>query len=57
MMKAKNKVDFSANPQNIEIGDWVVHGGQGTKDKGQRRVVGEVVERVNMQLVKYLLLN
>ena len=47
MMKAKNKVDFSANPQNIEIGDWVVHGGQGTKDKGQRRVVGEVVERVN----------
>jgi ParB-like chromosome segregation protein Spo0J len=23
-MKTKNKVDFSANPENIEVGDWVV---------------------------------
>ena len=47
MMKAKNKVDFSANPHNVQIGDWVVQGGQRTEDKGQRKVVGEVVDRVN----------
>ena len=43
MMKAKNKVDFSANPHNVQIGDWVVNEGQRAKDKGQGNVIGEVI--------------
>ena len=42
--KIKVKTDFCANPHNIQIGDWVVHEGQRTRDKGQRKVTGEFVQ-------------
>ena len=46
-MKNRSNVDLSANPQNIQVGDWVVSEGQRPKVNGQRKVVGEVDSIVN----------
>ena len=47
--KNKVKTDFSANPQNVQIGDWVVKETNKLIGEviGEQKIIGEVVDRVD----------